>query len=142
CNRLGHAADRQLAVHLDVAVISDADIGRSELDSRALRGVEEVRREEVLLEVRNRGLDRLRLRDAGQNAILEPGIHLLELASERRYAVVLDRKPERAVNGVEAVGAGRDRLGSRSAHPVAPSCVAIVERATTLAANAFCVNCF
>ena len=91
-----------------------ADLGRAELDRRRLGGVEELRREQVALELGDRGLDRLDLRRADKRAVLELGVDLLELPSELRDAVVLDDEPERAVHRVDVEGSGGYLIGRSS----------------------------
>src|SRR5205814_2048492 len=78
-HRLGRPADGQITVELDGAVITDPDVGRAEGDRWGVCGVEEVRRQQVVLQVRYRGLDRVDLRGPDQGPILELGVYLLEL---------------------------------------------------------------
>jgi hypothetical protein len=47
----GDTAERQLSIDLDLAVAADADVGGLERNRRRVRRVEEVRRQEVLLEL-------------------------------------------------------------------------------------------
>src|SRR5207302_5745248 len=108
--------DRQLAVELDAAVAGDADVARAKHHRRRLSRVEELRREQVVLQLRDRGLDGVDLRRPEQNAILEGGVDVLEVTAEGRDAVVLDRKAERAVNGIQLVGVRGDLLNSGGGH--------------------------
>jgi hypothetical protein len=69
-------------------------------DRGGLGGVEEVGRHQVLLELRDRGLDRLDPRRADQHAVLQRGLYLPELAAELGDAVVGDEEAERAVKRI------------------------------------------
>src|SRR3989442_1388452 len=52
-HRLGDAPDRQLAVERDAAVVCEADVAGAERHRRRLGRVEELRREQMLLQLRD-----------------------------------------------------------------------------------------
>jgi hypothetical protein len=114
------SAEGRISVDLGAAVLAEPHVGRAERDGGRLGGVEEVRGEQVLPELRDDGLDGVDLGRAGEDAILERSVDLLELPAERRDAVVLDGEAQAAVDRVELVGAGRYRLKSRGCHGNAP----------------------
>ena len=55
----------------------------------------------MILQLRDRGLDRVDMCGAGQGAALELRIDLLEVPSELRDAVVRDDEPEGAVDRIQ-----------------------------------------
>src|SRR5207244_5566185 len=101
----------------------EADVAGAERHRRRLGRVEELRREQMLLQLRDRGLDRVDLRSSDENPVLQAGLDLLELTAEGRDAVVLDGKAERAVNGIQLVAARGDLLNGGGGGHLASSFV-------------------
>src|SRR5690606_13674704 len=114
-DRLGHAADGELAVNLDLAVRGRADGGGAERQLGMVLGVEEVRAEEMVLEVGHVDVDRVDARLARQDAVLVARLDGAERAAECGQPVVLDAEPDRGVDGIKRIGAGGKLLG-RSGH--------------------------
>src|SRR3954469_16241766 len=117
-DRLGDAADREVAADRGGRVVVERHVGRGEVDRRVVLDVEELGAEDVRAELlRSDDRDRLDLRGALELAVGERRGDLAERAAEHRDVLVLDGEAERRMNRIGVEGAGE---GGGGAHGCVP----------------------